>query len=256
MDLQYVLQQYLVSPYAEGFENTLGQWSQGSGDDFDWALRTGGTPSTGTGPSGAAAGTYYVYAETSDPNFPSKSTILNSPCFNLTGMNGPEATFQYQMTGTAVGNVKLEARLDGASTWTQVWTKVGDQGASWASETVDLSAYAGDTIQLRFVATSGTSWSGDIAIDDFGLSGTVAADTQAPSNPTSLTAGGATDTTIDLSWNASSDNVGVTGYDVYQGTTNVGEVAGTTAQITGLTAGTTYSFRVRAKDAAGKYIRI
>ena len=238
-------------PYAEGFENTLGQWTQGSGDDFDWAVQSGATPSSGTGPSAAAAGTYYVYAETSTPNNPSKTTILNSPCFNLTGVNAPEATFQYQMTGTAVGNVKLEVRQDGASTWSQVWTKVGDQGAAWISETVNLAAYAGNTIQLRFVATSGTSWSGDIAIDDFGLNGTVAADTQAPSNPTSLTAGGATDTTVDLSWNASSDNVGVTGYDVYQGATNLGSVAGTTAQITGLTAATAYTFRVRAKDAAG-----
>jgi Zn-dependent metalloprotease len=238
-------------PYTEGFENTLGQWSQGSGDDFDWAVQNGGTPSTGTGPSAAAAGTYYVYAETSNPNNPSKTTILNSPCFNLSGVNAPEATFQYQMTGTAVGNVKLEVRQDGASTWSQGWTKAGDQGAAWISETVNLAAYAGDTIQLRFVATSGTSWSGDIAIDDFGLNGTVAPDTEAPSNPTSLTAGGPTDTTVDLSWNASSDNVGVTGYDIYQGTTNLGEATGTTAQITGLTAGTFYSFRVRAKDAAG-----
>lgn len=238
-------------PYVEGFENTLGQWSQGSGDDFDWAVQSGGTASSGTGPAAAAAGTYYVYAETSTPNNPSKTTILNSPCFNLSGVNGPEATFQYQMTGTAVGNVKLEVRQDGASTWSQIWTKAGDQGAAWISETVDLAAYAGDTIQLRFVATSGTSWSGDIAIDDFGLNGTVALDTQAPSNPTSLTTGGATDTTVDLSWSASSDNVGVTGYDIYQGTTNLGEATGTTAQITGLTAGTFYSFRVRAKDAAG-----
>lgn len=238
-------------PYAEGFENTLGQWTQGSGDDFDWAVQSGATPSSGTGPSAAAAGTYYVYAETSTPNNPSKTTILNSPCFNLTGVNAPEATFQYQMTGTAVGNVKLEVRQDGASTWSQVWTKAGDLGAAWISETVNLAAYAGNTIQLRFVATSGTSWSGDIAIDDFGLDGTVAADTQAPTNPTSLTASGATDTTVDLSWNASTDNVGVTGYDVYQGATNLGSVAGTTAQITGLTAATAYTFRVRAKDAAG-----
>ena len=77
------------------------------------------------------------------------------------------------------------------------------------------------------------------------------ADTQAPSNPTSLAASNTTQTTVDLSWNASTDNVGVTGYDVYQGASNLGTVTGTSAQITGLTASTAYSFSVRARDAAG-----
>ena len=77
------------------------------------------------------------------------------------------------------------------------------------------------------------------------------ADTQAPTAPTSLTSSNITETTASLSWNASSDNVGVTGYDVYQGSTLLGNVAGTSANITGLTANTSYTFSVRAKDAAG-----
>lgn len=237
-------------PYNEGFENTLGQWSQGSGDDFDWTVNSGGTASSSTGPSAAAQGTYYVYAETSNPNNPSKTTILNSPCFNFSGAGAPEATFKYQMTGNAVGSVRLEAREDGSTTWSQVWSKAGDQGAAWLDATVDLSAYGGDTVQLRFVATSGNSWQGDIALDDFGVTAS-APDTQAPSVPTSLSVSAVTDTTIDLSWNASSDNVGVTGYDVYQGTALLGSVVGTSANVTDLTEGTTYSFTVRAKDAAG-----
>ena len=38
-------------PYAESFESGTGAWSQGSGDDFDWSRNSGGTPSSGTGPS-------------------------------------------------------------------------------------------------------------------------------------------------------------------------------------------------------------
>ncbi len=76
-------------------------------------------------------------------------------------------------------------------------------------------------------------------------------DTQAPSVPTSLAASNVTQTTVDLSWTASTDNVGVTGYDIYQGATNLGTVTGTSEQITGLTALTAYSFSVRARDAAG-----
>lgn len=238
-------------PYSESFENTLGAWSQGSGDDFDWALNSGGTPSDGTGPSAATAGTYYVYAETSNPNNPSKTTILNSPCFDLSGVGNPEATFQYQMTGTAVGSVRLEVREEGSDTWAEIWTKAGDQGTAWISESVDLSSHAGNTVQLRFIATSGTSWSGDIALDDFGLSNGIIPDTEAPSIPSNLVSTGVTETTIDLSWGAATDNTAVTAYEVFQGNTNLGELTTTSTQITGLTENTAYAFRVRAKDAAG-----
>lgn len=77
------------------------------------------------------------------------------------------------------------------------------------------------------------------------------ADTTAPSAPTSLTASGTTQTATNLSWTASTDNVGVTGYDVYQGSTLKASVTGTTYVVTGLTASTTYTFSVKAKDAAG-----
>ncbi len=76
-------------------------------------------------------------------------------------------------------------------------------------------------------------------------------DTQAPTAPSSLTASSITQTTVNLAWNASTDNVGVTGYIIYQGSTSLGTTTGTSAQITGLTAGTSYSFSVKAQDAAG-----
>lgn len=76
-------------------------------------------------------------------------------------------------------------------------------------------------------------------------------DAQAPTAPTNLTASNVTQTTVDLAWSASTDNVGVTGYDVYQGASLLGTVTGTSATATGLTASTSYSFSVRAKDAAG-----
>ena len=78
-----------------------------------------------------------------------------------------------------------------------------------------------------------------------------AADTTAPSTPSSLSASGTTTTTTNLSWNASSDNVAVTGYNVYQGTTLKATVTSTSYVVTGLTASTAYTFSVKAKDAAG-----
>ncbi|MBV1922608.1 MAG: fibronectin type III domain-containing protein [Flavobacteriaceae bacterium] len=76
-------------------------------------------------------------------------------------------------------------------------------------------------------------------------------DTEAPTTPTNLTASNITDTTVDLSWNASSDNVGVTGYEVFQDGSSIGTIASTSATVTGLTSNTSYSFTVRAYDAAG-----
>ncbi|KRD12665.1 endonuclease I [Flavobacterium sp. Root901] len=76
-------------------------------------------------------------------------------------------------------------------------------------------------------------------------------DTTAPSAPTSLASTSKTASSITLSWNASTDNVGVTGYDVYANSVLKTTVSGVTATITGLTASTAYSIYVKAKDAAG-----
>lgn len=77
------------------------------------------------------------------------------------------------------------------------------------------------------------------------------ADTQAPSTPGSVAASGVTQTSATISWTASSDNVGVTGYDVYVNGTLNGSTTSTSRTITGLTASTSYSVSVKAKDAAG-----
>ncbi|GAA4249049.1 hypothetical protein GCM10022255_031430 [Dactylosporangium darangshiense] len=75
-------------------------------------------------------------------------------------------------------------------------------------------------------------------------------DTTPPSAPTGLASPGATTTSISLSWNASTDDVGVTGYQVFRNGTQVGAPSGTTFTDTGLTAGS-YTYTVKARDAAG-----
>ncbi len=76
-------------------------------------------------------------------------------------------------------------------------------------------------------------------------------DTTAPTAPTNLQVTGKSTSSVSLSWTASTDNVGVTGYTVsYGGSTSV-NVTGTSATINGLSAATTYTFTVTAKDAAG-----
>ena len=77
------------------------------------------------------------------------------------------------------------------------------------------------------------------------------ADTQAPTSPSSLVSTAKTTTSIALSWSGSTDNTAVTGYNVYQNSVLKTTVTGLTTNITGLTAGTSYSFLIKAKDAAG-----
>jgi chitodextrinase len=77
-------------------------------------------------------------------------------------------------------------------------------------------------------------------------------DVTAPSTPTNLVATPTGDTTVSLSWTASTDNVAVTGYEYrVDGGSAVDAGAGTSESVSGLTAATTYTFEVRAYDAAG-----
>ena len=77
-------------------------------------------------------------------------------------------------------------------------------------------------------------------------------DTTPPSTPTGLVTSGVSQTSVMLSWNASSDNVGVTGYLLYLGGTQVGTSSSTSYLFfSGLVCGTSYALGVAAVDAAG-----
>lgn len=92
-------------------------------------------------------------------------------------------------------------------------------------------------------------WGGPQAEDRFGDIGG-GEDTQAPSIPNNMVANTTTQTSTILFWNPSTDNVGVTGYDVYKNNVFLSSTAGTSYTVSGLVANTTYSFFVKAKDAA------
>ena len=76
-------------------------------------------------------------------------------------------------------------------------------------------------------------------------------DTTPPSIPTNLTATAISSSQINLSWTASTDNVGVTGYKVYRGGSQIGTSPSTSYTDTGLTPSTLYTYTVSAYDAAG-----
>ncbi|MFN0226051.1 MULTISPECIES: carbohydrate binding domain-containing protein [Paenibacillus] len=103
----------------------------------------------------------------------------------------------------------------------------------------------------NYIFPAGTSTYSGGVITAGAPGGQTAGDTQAPSVPAGLQASAKTDTSVTLGWTVSTDNVKVTGYDVYRGGTKVGTTTGTTYTDSGLTASTTYSYTVKALDAAG-----
>jgi uncharacterized repeat protein (TIGR02543 family) len=76
-------------------------------------------------------------------------------------------------------------------------------------------------------------------------------DTTPPTTPSNLRATNVTSTSVSLSWTASTDDVGVVVYQVYQGATVARTVTSASATITGLTPSVSYTFGVQAFDAAG-----
>ena len=76
-------------------------------------------------------------------------------------------------------------------------------------------------------------------------------DTIQPSTPANFQATAISTSQINLSWNASTDNIGVTGYRIYRESTQIATTSNTTYQDTGLSSSTTYSYTVSAYDAAG-----
>ena len=89
-------------------------------------------------------------------------------------------------------------------------------------------------------------WGGNSAEDRWGIY--TSSDTEAPTTPTNVVASNQTNTSIDISWTASTDNVGVTGYNIFVDGNLTYQTATTTYQITGLMPSTSYAIQIEAKD--------
>ncbi|MBH5318296.1 lytic polysaccharide monooxygenase [Paenibacillus sp. GSMTC-2017] len=126
-------------------------------------------------------------------------------------------------------------------------------GTTLSYNQTGLTSNTAYTYSVKAIDSAGneSTASNSITVTTSPITGT---DTQAPTAPGALhVMGTPTSTSLQLMWNASTDNVGVTGYRIYRGTTLVTTVASTATSytVTGLTASTSYTFTVRAIDAAG-----
>lgn len=181
---------------------------------------------------------------------------------NLTKGSASTITVTPTWTGTSYSEgyavwIDLNADGDFDDAGELVWSKAASKTTPVSgSFTVPTSATTGSTrmrVSMKYnaIPTACEAFSyGEVEDYSVNIVGGTA-DTAAPTAPSSLAASGTTTTTTNLSWTASTDNVGVTGYDVYQGSTLKATVTGTSYSVTGLTASTAYTFSVKAKDAAG-----
>ncbi len=226
---------------------------------------------------------YDVYRNTVKIN----TTVVTTTTYNVTGLSAATAYAFYVVARDAAGNISgssntanittpdtqaptaptnLAASAITATTLTLNWTAATDNVAVTSYDvyqnSVKINTDPVTTLTYNVTGlTQGTTYSffvkasdaaGNVSANSTTLNATTT-DTQAPAAPTGLVSSNITSSAVTLSWTAATDNIAVTGYDVYQNNVkiNTANVASTTYAVSGLTASTTYNFYVVAKDAAG-----
>ena len=177
--------------------------------------------------------TVNVLEDTTAPSVP-----LN---LSASGVTTTSFTLSWDSSTDNVGVTDYEVFIDGVSQGTQPGTSafIGGLNPSTAySASVRALDAAGNASGISNALTVTTA---------------TPPDTIAPTVPNGLTASNIGETSFDLSWNASTDNVGVSGYEIFQDGNSIGNVSTTAQSISGLTPDTSYSYTVRAYDAAGNY---
>ncbi len=142
-------------------------WSNGGGSN-QWQTWSGPTSSVDTGPDvdhtlGNTVGRY-MYCETSISG--TGTFIMKTPSYPVVG--GENAKFWYHLFGLTTGTLRLEQETS-PGVWTQLWSLAGNQGNSWQQAVVPLIFTGTGTANLRLNYTWGGSFTGDAAIDDFGV---------------------------------------------------------------------------------------
>lgn len=143
-------------------------------DDIDWRTDAGGTTSSLTGPStdydlGTATGNY-LYLESSNGCDQQLATLL-SPCIDLSSFDCANLEFGYHMYGSTMGELHVDILTKDSTIVDVINPVVGNQGNSWNLASVDLTPFAGDTINLRIRGITGNGFRSDMAVDGFSIEG-------------------------------------------------------------------------------------
>ena len=158
-------------PWVHNFDNNF-PLQQDTNDFGDWLLKTGGTPSFNTGPQGdhTTGNGVYFYVESSGQNYGGKVFTTYTPTFDVSATYGKVLSFWYHMFGPAMGELEI-AIIDTAGNYIFVDAYNGDQGVDWKLGYYPLDSFNIQyDFKIAFIATTGTSFTSDICIDDIMIS--------------------------------------------------------------------------------------
>ncbi|GLZ28846.1 hypothetical protein Lesp02_10360 [Lentzea sp. NBRC 105346] len=154
------------------------------------------------------------------------------------------ATLTFRYANGTTANRPMDIFVAGALASDELSFPGTGAWTTWQTRTVTVPLAAG-TNKVKAVATTANGGPNLDRLDVEPPSGPP--DTEKPSQPQNLRSPSKTSTSVTLAWDASTDNVGVTGYVLSSGQT----ATGTTTTVTGLQPSSTYTFTVQARDAAG-----
>ena len=155
-----------VCPLGNGFGNP----QNGFVDDMDWRVNQGYTPTNQTGPQsgmdynpGTATGNY-LYTEASNCN--DKIAHLLFPCLDLTGTTDPALIFYANMRGQSMGDLHVDAKVNGIWNNDLMTPISGDHGNLWFIVQVPLDSFIGQVVTIRVRGETGGGNTSDMCIDD------------------------------------------------------------------------------------------
>jgi len=153
-----------------------GFWFNHPDNPQDWIVWSGRTDTENTGPDADVSQEQnYIYIE----NTPSlcginNLAVLQSKCLTiLSNQGGCDMSFNYHMFGNEIESLILEISIDNGNTWEKLFEKSGNQGNRWFKQLVNLSSFDNELAILRFVATSSSGLTGDIALDNIEFYGSM-----------------------------------------------------------------------------------
>ncbi len=179
-------------------------------------------------------------------------SLIPSTCmFPMTGNTAETATFNL----TSQNTYTLTVTQDGTGSGTVTTTPTGTTFTAGTPVTLTATPAAGSTFSGWSGGCSGTSPTCQLTMNSSITADAtfilLPPDTTPPTTPGPLTATTVSSSQINLTWSASTDNVGVAGYNIYRNGTQIATVTTTTYSDTGLLPSTTYTYSVSAYDAAG-----
>jgi PKD repeat protein len=248
----------LTAPWSENFDGA--GWFPGTGNDNNndqisacwfrstntgtrWGTGTGGTNSGQTGPSGDFnGGGQYIYTEATIGT--GRSTI-ESPFILLPALLAqPTLEYYYHMFGAGIDSMYV--RIDNGSGFVTRKIYLGQQqnanGAAWLSDTIDLTSFIGDSVQIQFVGVN-SNFQGDIAIDQVSITGQIIT----CGDPTAISFSNIGNTSAIVNWtsNSGTSELEVVPTGQAQGTGTLYTPVTSPFTVTGLSPLTSYDVYVR-----------